>query len=340
MARITLEALQELAGRALARAGANASMAAATAQALVYADARGLASHGVARVPQYATHLANGRADGNAIPRVAAGKGGAVLVDAGCGLAFPACGLAVGEAIQRAREHGVAFAAVTNSHHFGVAACHLERVGAAGMVGLAMGNSPAAMPVAGGSRALLGTNPIAAVFPRATAAPLMIDLSLSAVARGKLMVAAKEGKAIPLGWALDRDGKPTTDPGAGLEGSMLPLGGNKGAMLALVIEILVTALSGAAIGFEASSFFVDEGNRPRIGQAFLAIDPEALAGRAVYNERIETLIGTMTTEVGVRLPGYRRDALAAQAAHSGVDIPQGLHDQLARLAGLSRGGPA
>ena len=183
------------------------------------------------------------------------------------------------EAIRRARDLGVAYAGVTNSHHFGVAGYHLEAVGAAGFVGMAFGNSPAAMPAAGGSRPIFGTNPIAAIFPRPQAAPLLIDLSLSGVARGKLMIAAKERKPIPLGWALDKAGKPTTDPKAGLEGSMLPLGGAKGAMLALVVELLVTALTGAAIGFEATSFFVDEGNRPRLGQAFLVIDPAALSSK-------------------------------------------------------------
>jgi len=332
MTMITLEALHDLAERALSRAGANPAMAAATARALVYADAQGLASHGVSRVPQYATHLVNGRADGAAEPQVLRAKGGAVLVDARCGLAFPACALAVDEAITRAREFGVAFAGVTNSHHFGAAAYHLESVGATGLVGLAMGNSPAAMAVAGGRRPLLGTNPIAAVFPRRAAAPLLIDLSLSEVARGKLMVAAKEGKAIPLGWALDGDGRPTTDPKAGLEGSMLPLGGTKGAMLALVVELIVTALTGAAMGFEASSFFVDEGNRPRIGQAFLVIDPDALAGRDTYLARVETLIAEMAKDPGVRLPGARRRALDARAKASGVDVPEALLAQLQRLA--------
>jgi (2R)-3-sulfolactate dehydrogenase (NADP+) len=333
MPNLSIASLRELAARALVRAGAGTGMAEATARALVYADARGLASHGVSRVPQYAAHLANGRADGSALPRVIAGKGGAALVDAGSGLAFPACALAVDEALRRARECGVAFVGVTNSHHFGVAAYHLEPVGAAGLVGVALGNSPAAMPAAGGARPIFGTNPIAAIFPRAAGKSLLIDLSLSAVARGKLMIAAKEGKPIPLGWALDRDGRPTTDPKAGLEGSMLALGGEKGAMLALIVELLVTALTGAAIGFEASSFFVDEGNRPRIGQTFLVIDPGALAGRAVYDERIETLIAAMTADDGVRLPGYRRHALAEKAASAGIEIPAGLHEQLVRLAG-------
>jgi (2R)-3-sulfolactate dehydrogenase (NADP+) len=331
--QVSLEQLHDLAHRALARAGAHPDMAAATARALVYADAHGLSSHGVARIPQYVAHLKNGRADGSARPKIVAAKGGAVLVDAASGLAFGACALAVHEAIRRARDLGVAYAGVTNSHHFGVAGYHLEVVGAAGFVGMAFGNSPAAMPAAGGSRPIFGTNPIAAIFPRPHAAPLLIDLSLSEVARGKLMIAAKEGKPIPLGWALDEEGKPTTDPKAGLEGSMLPLGGAKGAMLALVVELLVTALTGAAIGFEATSFFVDKGNRPRLGQAFLVIDPMALSGRVVYDERIETLIAAMTKDPAVRLPGDRRYALAANAAKEGVGIPAALHRQLIELAG-------
>jgi (2R)-3-sulfolactate dehydrogenase (NADP+) len=326
--------LDRLATAALARAGAGAAMAAATAQALLYADLRGLASHGVARVPQYAAHLANGRADGTAIPGVVRARGGAVLVDAHCGLAFPACALAVATAIERAREFGVALAAVTNSHHFGVASYHLDAVGRAGHVGIALSNSPSAMPAAGGRRALFGTNPIAAVFPRPAAAPLVVDLSLSEVARGKLMVAAKAGQPIPLGWALDADGRPTTDPQAGLAGSMLPMGGAKGAMLALVVELLVTALTGAALGFEASSFFVDAGNRPRLGQAFLVVDPEALAGRAGYDERVETLIAAMLQDPGVRLPGARREALALAAMRDGIAIPDALAADLARLAAM------
>jgi (2R)-3-sulfolactate dehydrogenase (NADP+) len=146
------------------------------------------------------------------------------------------------------------------------------------------------------------------------------------------MVAAKEGRPIPLGWALDRSGEPTTDATAALQGSMLAMGGTKGAMLALIVELLVTALTGAALGFEASSFFVDEGNRPRIGQAFLVVDPEALAGADVYFERVETLVAAMLEDAGVRLPGARRAARAVKAAIDGIEIPQALADQLLALA--------
>jgi (2R)-3-sulfolactate dehydrogenase (NADP+) len=110
---------------------------------------------------------------------------------------------------------------------------------------------------------------------------------------------------------------------------MLPMGGAKGAMLALVVELLVTSITGAAIGFEATSFFVDEGNRPRLGQAFLVVDPGALAGGDTYFSRVEALIAEILRDEGVRLPGARRDALAAKAEREGIEVPQAVADTLA-----------
>ena len=321
--KLPLTEVEALVSQQLQAAGANLAMAEATARALVLAESQGLGSHGVSRVAQYATHLRNGRVNGAAQPQVLRRKGGAVLVDADEGLAFAACALAVSEAIAAAREHGISIAGVVRSHHCGVLVDHLRVVAAAGMVGLGFANSPAAMPAAGGRHPIFGTNPVAAVFPRGEGDPLMIDLSLSEVARGKLMVAAKEGRAIPEGWALDAAGQPTTDPKAGMAGSMLPIGAvssPKGAMLALVVELLVTALIGGQFGFEASSFFVDEGNRPGIGQAFIVIDPGALAGSAGYLSRVEVLVAEMLSDDGVRLPGARREALRRRAQTDGIDV--------------------
>ena len=332
MPKKSLDELAVLATGALMQAGASRPMADATVRALMYAEARGLPSHGLSRVLQYTTHLRNGRANGTAVAKVTNAKAAACLVDAENGLAFPACELAVAESIQRAKSAGACFVGVTNSHHFGAAAYHVAAVAAAGMVGLAFGNSPSAMPAWGGKRGIFGTNPIAAAFPRQHELPLMIDLSLSEVARGKLMIAAKKGESIPLGWALDKDGKPTTDPKAGMEGTMMPAGGVKGAMLALIVELLCCALTGAAFGFEADSFFVDAGNRPLIGQAFLVVDPDALAGREVFFARIETLVAAMLAEEGVRLPGVRRAAIAEIAVREGIDIPAALLADLERLA--------
>ena len=316
-----------LVSRQLQSAGASIATADCTARALVLAESQGLGSHGLSRVAQYSTHLRNGRANGNAVPQVLRRKGGALLIDAQEGLAFPACELAVQEAVAAAQAHGVAIVGVVRSHHCGVVVDHLRAAAEAGMVAIGFANSPAAMPAAGGKHPIFGTNPVAAIFPRRGAAPLMIDLSLSEVARGKLMVAAKEGRAIPAGWALDADGQPTTDAKAGLAGSMLPLGAAtspKGAMLALVVELLVTAVIGAQFGFEASSFFVDEGNRPGIGQAFIVIDPGALAGREQFLDRIEVLVAEMLRDDGVRLPGARREALRMKALAEGIDVPDAM----------------
>jgi (2R)-3-sulfolactate dehydrogenase (NADP+) len=326
--KVSIADLETLVAQALERAGANTAMARSTAQALVLAEAQGIGSHGLSRVAQYAAHLRNGRAVGAAVPSIAKDHAAVAIVDAHCGLAFAACALAVQEAITRAAKFGVALVGVINSHHAGVMVDHLRPVAAAGMVGLAFTNSPAAMPVAGGKHAVLGTNPVAAIFPRRGADPLMIDLSLSEVARGKIMVAAKKGAPIPAGWALDAQGQPTTDAQAALAGSMLPLGAatsQKGAVLALMVELLVTAVIGAQFGFEASSFFTDEGNQPRLGQLFIVINMQATAGQASYLARMEVLLSHLAADnESVRSPGQRRHALLNAAQTSGLDVSESL----------------
>jgi (2R)-3-sulfolactate dehydrogenase (NADP+) len=222
---------------------------------------------------------------------------------------------------------GIGLAGVVRSHHAGVIVDHLRPAAQAGCVALGFSNSPAAMPAAGGRHPVFGTNPVAAIFPRRQGDPLMVDLSLSEVARGKVMVAARDGRPIPAGWALDAQGNPTTDARAALEGSMLPVGAAtspKGAMLALVVELLVTAVIGANFGFEASSFFVDEGNQPGLGQTFVVVDPGALAGREAYLDRLEVLVAEMLRDDDVRLPGSRREALRRRAEAEGLDVPDAL----------------
>jgi len=334
-ALIPVAELEQLMALALEKSGATPAMARATARALATAELDGIPSHGASRIPQYCGHVRVGRANGAAVPVVARDSKAVCLVDAKQGLAFEACTLGVVEAIRRAKTYGVSYVAVANSNHFGAAAYHVEAIAAAGLVGLAFGNSPAAMPAWGGKRALFGTNPIAATFPRRDAAPLVIDLSLSEVARGKIMVAARDNKPIPHGWALDKHGKSTTDAKAALDGSMLPAGGVKGAMLALTIELLACALTGAAFGFESDSFFVEEGKPTRIGHGFLAIDPGALAGREVFLERVETLVAAMLEDDGVRLPGDRRRDNRARSLRDGIAVPPELLAKIRTLAGAA-----
>jgi (2R)-3-sulfolactate dehydrogenase (NADP+) len=324
MPRLSLADAEALSRDALIAAGANPRMAALTAAALVAAEAEGQSGHGLSRVAQYASFLRHGRADGTAEPVIANQRGGAVLVDAREGLTYPAVALAIEEVARRAAEHGVAFAGITNSHHSGAMGLPVAALAKRGLVALAFTNSPAAMPVPGGKRALMGTNPVAAAFPRRDADPLVIDMALSEVARGKILFAAKEGRPIPEGWALDAQGNPTTDAKAAMGGIMLAMGGTKGALLALVVELLCCALTGAAFGFEADSFFQDQGNRPRLGQAILAVDPGAMAGRDAFLDRLEVFITAMCADPQVRLPGSRRAALAARAAAEGLEVTDAL----------------
>jgi (2R)-3-sulfolactate dehydrogenase (NADP+) len=331
MPRIAHDKLARLTARALKKAGASTSMARLTAEALVAAEMEGLPGHGVSRVALYAQHLREGRVDGAAKPAVVKKKGGTCVIDARGGLAFPAAALAAKVAAKRAKRHGVAFAGVTNSHHFGAAAWHLVPVAQAGLIGFAFSNSPAAITAWGGKKPLYGTNPIAAVFPRRNADPVVVDLSLTEVVRGKIMLYAKEGKPIPLGWAVDKDGNPTTDARAALLGSMSAIGGVKGTLLALTVELLSVALTGAAFGFENDSYF-EPGRRPRIGHAFIVIDPDALVGADAYYERLEALISTMLADAGVRLPGARRQQAVAAAKAGGVEVSDALLTELRELA--------
>lgn len=333
MARIPVERLVEVTARALKRAGASKAMAQSTAHALVAAEVAGLGGHGLSRVALYCQHLKEGRANGKAKPKIIKRKGATALIDAGGGLAFPACAAAAKEAVARAQKSGVSFVGVTNSHHMGALAYHLAPIAQAGMVGLAFTNSPSAVNAWGGKRAFYGTNPVAAIFPRKDAEPIVVDLSLTEVTRGKIMVHAKEGKAIPPGWAVDKDGNPTTDAKAALTGSLNAIGGAKGAALALMVEVLCVALTGAAFSFENDSYF-EPGNPPRIGHALLAIDPGALAGSDAYFSRLEVMIGEMLRDEGVRLPGARRQKLAAEAQAQGVAVADAQMAELLWLAGI------
>ena len=325
------QSLLQLACTALERAGANHRMAEAAARHLVRAEAQGLPTHGLSRVPFYCGMLRGGRADGAAQPIMVAERAGACLIDNRDGLPYVSAQWAVEEAIQRARRNGIAFAGIRSSGHVGVLGIHVEAIAQAGMVGFGFTNSPAAMPPWGGKKPLFGTNPMAAAFPRRGKAPIIVDLALTTVVRGRIMMAMKRGERIPEGWALDGNGKPTTDPKEAIEhGSLFPIGGAKGTMLALVFELICAALTGAAIGAEADSFFWEKGNRPRIGQAFMAIDPGALAGMKTYWERTEAVVSAMLSDPEVRLPGARRFA-AEESARKGIEVPDDLLAQVEKL---------
>ena len=273
---IPLAELEALVRGVFARAGVGASQAASVARALVAAEASGQGGHGLRRVAAYAAQARSGKVDGRAEPEAEVARPALLRIDARHGFAFPALDLAVERLPAMARACGVASAGIHRSHHAGVLGLTVERFAEAGLVALMMANTPAAMAPPGGRRALLGTNPIAFAAPLPDAAPIVADLSLSTVARGKVMAAAQTGAPIPEGWGLDAEGRPTTDPRAALEGTMTPAAGAKGAALALVVEMMAAGLTGANYASEASSLFDDRGPPPGLGQWILAIDPAAM----------------------------------------------------------------
>ncbi|GAB4391095.1 MAG: Ldh family oxidoreductase [Kiloniellaceae bacterium] len=329
--RLSLEDAHELVAQTLMAAGTSVLNAESVAAALVAAEADGQRGHGLSRVAAYAGQVRSGKVDGKAEPEVEWISNCAIRIDAGAGFAFPALDKARAGLEAMARETCIAVAGIHHSHHFGQAGYHVERLAEKGLVALMVGNSPQAMAPWGGSRGVFGTNPIAFAAPRRAAAPLVIDLSLSKVARGKVMAAAKTGETIPEGWALDPEGRPTTDPEAALAGTMIPAGDAKGAALAMMVEILSASLIGANHAFEASSFFTAEGPPPGVGQFLLAIDPGPLSG-GTFAERLEVLVEAVEGQEGARLPGSRRLANRATAVREGIEVPGVLLEEIRALA--------
>jgi (2R)-3-sulfolactate dehydrogenase (NADP+) len=180
---------------------------------------------------------------------------------------------------------------------------------------------------------VFGTTPMAFAAPRQHAPPIVVDLALSQVARGKILTAAQKGEPVPRDWAVDEHGQPTTDAKAALKGALQPIGGAKGAALALMVEVLAVALTGAHFGFEASSFFDAEGPPPGVGQLLIAIDPGAFAGRELFVGRIAALAGAIEGAAGARLPGSRRLALRAKAMAEGLAVDASLLAEARALAG-------
>lgn len=327
--RLSPDAAEALVIETLKRCNTSPDNAAAVARALVAAELAGQAGHGLRRVPSYAVQALTGKVNGHAVPRLSQNRPGALSVDAMNGFAYPAMDLALDWLPGAARAQGIAAAGIYRSHHCGVAGLAVERLANAGVVGLLVANAPAAMAPWGGSTPLFGTDPIAFAAPIDGADPVVVDISLSKVARGKIMAAAQKGEDIPEGWALDTDGNPTTDAQAGLKGTMIPMGDAKGTALALMVEMLCAGLTGAHYGYQATSFFDGEGAPPGTGQLLIAIDAEAFGPGATA--RFAALARMIEGMEGARLPGRRRQALAKDLRAKGIPADPDLMRQIEAL---------
>lgn len=325
--QISVDEALERVTRAMIGARVSEDNARAVARALVLAEASGQGGHGLRRLPSYRAQSLSGKVDGFARPTSDRPRPGVLRIDAGLGFAYPALDLAVRELPDAARACGIAIAAIRRSHHAGVMGLTVERFAQQGLVALMFANAPASIAPAGGRRPVYGTNPIAFAAPVTGGAPMVVDLALSRVARGKIMAAQQKGEPIPEGWALDAEGRATTDADAAMGGTMLPMGDAKGAALALMVETMAAAITGAHLATEASSLFDGDGPPPELGQTIIAIDPVA-TGEAFAVDRIAELAGLVTAEDGARLPGSRGAALRLKAMNEGITVPDDLIELL------------
>lgn len=326
---LSIQAAEALIQAVLERSGASSVAALSTAKALVAAEAEGQVGHGFSRLADYVAQLRSGKIAGGAVPSCVGEGTAALVIDAGHGLAYPALDLAIARGTEAADRFGCATIAVARSHHCGALSVQVERIARAGQIGLMMANAPAAIAPWGSNVPVFGTNPIAFAAPRRDGPPLVIDLSLSKVARGKVMHARKSGQPIPLGWALDPEGSPTTDPEAALAGSMVPIGEAKGTALALMVEILAAVLPGASPSTSVTSFFTADGPPPNAGQFLMALKP---ADTLAFVDRLEPVLAGIAALEGARLPGTRRAAAIKRAESEGIAVPRHYLD-LARQLG-------
>lgn len=326
---LTLAKAEALATAALIRCGTAPAAAASTARALVGAEADGLKGHGLSRVPAYGAQVRTGKVVGDAAVSVARPRPGLLAIDAAHGFAYPALDAAVAELPALARSQGIAAAGIRRSHHCGAAGRPVEALAGAGVVAILFANTPAAMAPWGGSQAVLGTNPIAFACPLPGRPPIVVDLSLSKVARGTIVAARQRGEPIPEGWALDPDGNATTDPAVALKGTMVPSGGAKGTALALMVELLAAGLTGGRFAAEATSFLDAAGEPPGTGQLLVAIDGDGLFAGAP--KRFAQLAESIEAQAGARLPGARRLGLRARAVAEGLDVADALVAEIESL---------
>ncbi len=327
MAKLTLEQIYELSFEALRRCGANDFQAGPTAQSVKDAEAEGIRNVGLGYLPIYLGHLRSGKVIGDAQPSIKSQEGAVLQVDVAHGFCHPAFIYALYQFVELTNKMGIAVMSLQRSYSAGVVGWFNDILARKGLVSLAFANAPTSVAPYGGKTPFFGTNPISFGAPRADGDPIIVDMATSATAKVNIKKAAAEGREIPLGWAIDPAGNPTSDPKLGLKGGLAPLGGAKGFGLGLMVELLAAGMTGGNWAHETPAFGDNIGGPPNVGQIFIALAPNKMGG-TTYLTRLEGMISHLLAIDGVRLPGARRHEARATAA-KGIKVPEEL---LAKIA--------
>jgi len=334
MAEIALDALGEFAQEVLTGQGVPQQDAAIIAASIIFAHEHGKGTHGIGRLPIYVERLQKGLMQAITPLTEISGAPAMALLDAADGFGQVAAIRGMDRAVEMAQGTGIGLVGIRHSHNFGTAAFVAHRAIEAGMAGLVFSNAAPAIAPTGGQRPVFGTNPIAFGFPAPEGhPPVLLDMATSLAARGKIRLAATNGEAIPEGWALDKDGNPTTDPVLALAGSMLPVGGAKGYGLSLVVDILAGLMTGSGFGGGAKNLNNPDGPS-RCGHMLIAIDITRFLSREDYGDRMAELIAATRAagpEGAVFLPGAR-GARYMEGRKGQVPISTAIMDKLGRLA--------
>jgi len=330
--RFSVSYLKDYCERLMTARGVDADCAATVADMLLDAELTGVSTHGVSRLAIYLERVEKGLVSQHNEAVITRESPSAVAIDAGNSLGAVGAKFAMETCIRKARETGCCFATVKNSNHFGAAAYYTRMAAGAGMIGFCCTNLTAKIAPHGAAEPFMGTDPISVAVP-SDGAPVVLDMTPSVVALGKLILAQKLGKEIPLGWALDKDGNPTTDPAAGRAGSLIPIGGPKGSGLALMVEVLSGILSGAGTATHLHDLY--EFDAPQgVGHFMGAIDVSKFLGLDAFRAGVAAMSGEikgLKRAEGVdevMLPGERSARSAAQKAVDGIDVPEAVCAEL------------
>jgi LDH2 family malate/lactate/ureidoglycolate dehydrogenase len=304
---------------------------------LVEAEARGVQSHGIGRIPVYTQRLRLGVVNAKPTFKISAGSGATAHVEGDNGMGYLVARKAMDEAIRRGREHGISLVLASQSNHFGMAATYLQQAIDAGLAALVLTNAPPLMPVWGGRSAFLGTSPFAFAAP-SQHTPVMLDMATSVVAFGKIRQAARRGESIPADWALDAQGQSTTSPDAALKGVVLPMGGPKGSGLGLMMELIAGVMSGSAFGGEVRNQNSDFEHPQNVGHAFITFRPDIAVTLSDYFARADSLVDRAKASPraegfdNIVMPGETEAQRAEKAKREGIAVSTQdtvmLHDEL------------